>query len=228
MDRKIIVTEDNSKTLLIPELNETYHSTHGALNEARHVFINAGLDFFFEKHLEPEINIFEMGFGTGLNAMVTLEYLRNRNLKIDYDTLEKYPLTETEIDQMDYAQLLKDNVAEDLFSKIHQSNWEKSSSINAQFYLKKTQGDLKNHQLDKDRYHLIFFDAFGPRIQPNLWSTEVLEKMHQSLKDNGMLVTYCAQGQFKRNLKSVGFEIENIPGPPGKREMTRATKRIRN
>lgn len=221
MDRKIIVTADNSKTLLIPELNETYHSKHGALNEARYVFIKMGLDYLQTTHQNNPITIFEMGFGTGLNALVTLEYLKNHpSLKITYDSIEKYPLTINEIENIGY-----DNVLDaTLFKKLHICEWNKEHIITDQFQLKKIKGDIKSSLLKEANYDLIYFDAFGPRVQPALWETDTLKKMYTILKPTGTLVTYCAQGQFKRNLKAVGFEVQNLPGPPGKREMTRATK----
>ncbi|MDA7803079.1 tRNA (5-methylaminomethyl-2-thiouridine)(34)-methyltransferase MnmD [Crocinitomix sp.] len=220
MDRRIIVTEDKSKTLLIPALNETYHSTHGAKNEAMHVFIAAGLH-----QIQPnkeKIRILEMGFGTGLNAILTIQEAQS---EIHYTTIEKYPLPLETIADLDYTELLNDPELSKAFNLLHESNWNSEIRINPLFQFKKIEGDLKSIQLEDKTYDLIYYDAFGPRVQPNLWTESIFKKLYETLDKNGVLVTYCAQGQFKRNLKAVGFDTEALPGPPGKREMTRAIKR---
>ena len=220
MDRKIIVTEDNSKTLLIPSIDETYHSTHGAYNEALHVFIHAGIGALNQQNLR----IFEMGFGTGLNALVTLNHAMEHSLSVEYTSIEKHPLSWETVSQLDYPQLIDNAKIAPLFEKIHNSPWEKSTTINDNFNLKKLKGDVGRDLSEEANYDLVFYDAFGPRVQPELWTEDVLQKMFDLLKHRGILTTYCAQGQFKRNLKKVGFTVENLPGPPGKREMTRAIK----
>ena len=221
MDRKIIVTEDNSKTLLIPSLNETYHSTKGAFNEAMHVFIAAGLSNLISKSV---VNVFEMGFGTGLNALVSLDFGITNGININYTSIEKYPLSFETVKQLDYPSLLNTMDISTLHAEIHNSEWGKSVQIHPHFVLKKIEGDISDLKSNPNAFDIVFYDAFGPKIQPDLWSTTVLQKMSDLLKTGGVLVTYCAQGQFKRNLKSVGFVVENLPGPPGKREMTRAIK----
>jgi len=221
MDRKIIVTEDNSKTLLIPSINETYHSTHGAFNEAIHVFIDAGL-----KELKTnKIRVFEMGFGTGLNALVTLDYAIQNKIDIEFTSIEKYPLQAETVQALEYPSKVNPALSA-YFDKMHASEWNKLTEIHPRFSLKKIEGGVETLATENNYYDVVYFDAFGPRVQPELWSVDVLKKMYDHLKQNGILVTYCAQGQFKRNLKAAGFEMENLPGPPGKREMTRGIKPV--
>lgn len=222
MSRKIIVTGDNSKTLLIPALGETYHSTKGALTESKHVFIKEGL---FQFDLKEPIKILEMGFGTGLNVMTTLEAISPLNsAKIDYHTIEKYPLSLEEVRLTNYDDLFESQSLKSEFTLIHEVKWNEAFAIRKNFKLTKMKGDLASLSLELNHYDLIYYDAFGPKVQPDLWSEKIMNKMFDCLKLNGILVTYCAQGQFKRNLKKAGFKVESIPGPPGKREMTRALK----
>lgn len=223
MDRKIIVTEDNSKTLLIPALNETYHSTHGAYNESKHVFIEAGLK---NKAMLSEVAVFEMGFGTGLNALLSAEYAFLNQQKITFTTVEKFPLDQTLISQLNYADFLQEPSHAEFFNQLHEADWEQSVMLHPYFTLHKIAADVNEIQLDSfaNQFNLIFYDAFAPAVQPELWSEKTLQKMYNMLATDGILVTYCAQGQFKRNLKAVGFTLENLPGPTGKREMTRAIK----
>lgn len=215
MERKIIVTGDNSKTLLIPDLDETYHSTHGALNEARHVFIKHGL----AEIKKEQVNIFELGFGTGLNLLVTMEYLSKHPIQVNYSSIEKYPLPFSIIKEMGYDELIDSSFSK-TYLHAHESAWEEEIALTEQLTLLKQEGDIKSALMENSKFHLILFDAFGPRVQPDLWSVDILFKMYSSLKLDGRLVTYCAQGQFKRNLKAAGFKVYNVPGPPGKREMT--------
>lgn len=219
MDRKIIVTGDNSKTLLIPSIDETYHSTHGAINEANHVFIDAGLKFVSES--KKQLNILEMGFGTGLNTLLTAI---NAEIHTHYLSIEKFPLSNELVFALDYPKLLANDNSDQLFESIHTCPWEKWTPINELFELKKMSTGIEELNLPDQSIDLIFYDAFGPRVQPELWSDKITAQIYSWLRENGVLVTYCAQGQFKRNLKNVGFDVETLPGPPGKREMTRAIK----
>ena len=220
MIRKVIATKDNSKTILIEGTNETYHSVHGALTESQHVFIKNGLN-----HLEREkkIKVFEMGLGTGLNALLTLIEAEKNHTHITFHSIEKHPINEDIINELEYEQLVSPKY-HPFFKRIHQSIWEIEKEITPHFSLLKINDDLNTYNLDKEQYDIIFFDAFGPGTQPELWQTDILKKTYDSLKPKGIFMTYCAQGQFKRNLKSVGFEVENLPGPPGKREITRGIK----
>ena len=220
MNRKIIVTEDKSKTLLIPALNETYHSIHGALNESLHVFIQTGFN-----HLLPrdELKIFEMGFGTGLNALVTLNEAMRSQTHVTFESIEKYPITLKEIDALNFEALDTLEYA-NYFKKLHATAWGHTRAITPFFNLHKRHEDLILADLPSSFYDLIYYDAFGPGTQADLWTEQIMTKLFDALKSGGILVTYCAQGQFKRNLKAAGFKIKNLPGPVGKREITRAIK----
>ena len=221
MKREIVETGDGSKTIRIVDLDENYHSSHGALQEALHVFIKNGLLEFKEK---SQISIFEMGFGTGLNAFLSAIKSSDLKLKIEYSGVEDFPVSEDEIIALEYAQLVGGENVE-LYKKIHSSSWEKMNEISAFFALKKINNQLQNLELEKESFDIIYYDAFGPRAQDEMWSVELFQKMYDSLKVGGFLVTYCAKGQVKRNMKEVGFTIESLSGPPGKREMTRAWKK---
>lgn len=214
------ITEYGSHTLFVPELNETYHSKHGAIQESMHVFINAGLGFTKKSHL----SILEIGFGTGLNALLTLLAAEQKESHIDYDSLEAFPLDEEIVKQLNYPTELKVTEKETkYFENLHAAEWEHPQKITAQFNLTKHKIDLASYQTTK-QFDIIYFDAFAPDIQPELWEKAIFENMYKCLVKNGVLVTYCAKGSVKRILKEVGFTVENIPGPPGKREMTRAVK----
>ncbi len=217
MQRKIITTKDNSKTLFIPEMDETYHYIHGALTEAIHIFIHHGVDQFKNK---PNVKVFEMGFGTGLNAILTYRYSSEQNLNINYKGIEKYPISQQELEALNYSKLLDLSVKEtEVLNQMHSQNF-KSDRFNFTLSV----DDIKQLPLPENEFDLIYFDAFAPNHQPDLWQPNILSKMYKSLVSGGFLITYCAQGQFKRDLKSVGFELVALPGPPGKREITKAIK----
>ncbi len=221
MKREIVETGDGSKTIRIVDLDENYHSSHGALQEALHVFIKNGLLEFKEK---SQISIFEMGLGTGLNAFLSGIKAYELKLKIEYSGVEAFPISEDEIIALEYAQLVGDENVE-LYKKIHSSSWEEMNEMSPFFDLKKIKNELQSLELKKESFDIIYYDAFGPRAQDEMWSVELFKKMYDSLKVGGFLVTYCAKGQVKRNMKEVGFTVEPLPGPPGKREMTRAWKK---
>jgi tRNA U34 5-methylaminomethyl-2-thiouridine-forming methyltransferase MnmC len=221
MKKEIIVSKDGSHTLNIPEMNETYHSTNGALTESRHVFIDKGIN----KVTNNEINIFEVGFGTGLNAITTLEWLtKNSDRKVIYHSIEAFPVSPDLIEQLNYNQLFDFDKSADIYTRLHQVKWEEQIVITSQFELLKIHKKLENHSLNQDYYDCIYFDAFAPNKQGELWELKILKKCYQSLKIGGRFVTYCAKGQLKRDLKALGFSIKMEPGPPGKREMTTAIK----
>ncbi|MEP2023946.1 MAG: tRNA (5-methylaminomethyl-2-thiouridine)(34)-methyltransferase MnmD [Reichenbachiella sp.] len=224
-DIKIIETRDGSSSLLIPEMNETYHSTHGAITESEYVFLKMGLDHFREKFPEQkEISILEIGFGTGLNVWLTALAVENKDLGINFSTIEKFPLKAELVEQLNYKNKKESEGSKKLFAKIHEVEWEEQQEISQTFSLTKFQTDIVEFNPQPESYNLIYFDAFAPSKQPEMWSQDVLRKMHELLKPNGIFVTYCAQGQFKRDLKAVGFATEELDGPPGKKEMTRGTK----
>lgn len=219
MNRKIIQTQDGSNTIYLTDLDEHYHSKHGAIQEAYHVFIKSGLDLFKDK----SISILEMGFGTGLNAFITLLETEISHQKIDYVGIEAFPVTFDEAVLMNYVSDLKALEKQDLFDKMHNSNWEEKVCLTDNFCLTKRK-QFFNDIIDNDAFDLIYFDAFGYRAQPECWSTEIFQRMYNSLKLNGVLVTYAARGVVKRSMIEVGFTVEKLPGAPGKREMFRARK----
>ncbi|TQD37745.1 tRNA (5-methylaminomethyl-2-thiouridine)(34)-methyltransferase MnmD [Haloflavibacter putidus] len=224
MKRKIIITADGSTSIHLPEWEEQYHSKHGAIQEAKHVFLKSGLDYFVEKNpTQTEIAILEIGFGTGLNALLTALVAEKKNLQIDYTGVEAYPVEMVELEKLNYTKQLSNRNAELYFSKIHQANWEAKQNITTNFALTKQQKFFKNIA-DSTLHNLVYFDAFGARVQPELWEESIFEIMHNALRKNGVLVTYSAKGSARRAMQKVGFEVERIPGPPGKREMLRATK----
>lgn len=232
MKREIIITSDGSSTIHIPEWNEQYHSKNGAIQEAYHVFIKHGLEYFCNsdfcsKHNNTfsEISILEIGFGTGLNAFITLLESEKRHQKIHYVGVEAYPVSMTEILQLNYTSQLQVANRNLVFNNLHKNSWEERHEITSEFSLTKQQ-KLFNEIEDSERYHIIFFDAFGARVQPELWTEAIFVKMYQALKFDGILVTYSAKGSVRRAMQSVGFEVERLPGPPGKREMLRATKKV--
>lgn len=222
MKLTLSTTKDGSHTLIHEELDETYHSRHGAIQEAYHVFIRSGLDLLKSKN---DIRIFEMGFGTGLNTFITyLENLKNGQ-KVEYFGLEKYPLQKSIWSELNYVKQLNEDNNQAVFQKIHEVDWNSDQPIAEGFSLNKIEGDLEdlNPNLKVD---LIFYDAFGPRVQPHLWTDKIFKKMFDLLNHNGILVTYCCKGDVKRAMIKAGFTIEKIQGPPGKREMLRAFKII--
>ena len=219
MKREILITQDGSTTIHLPDWNENYHSKHGAIQEAKHVFIKNGLSLFENRN----VSILEIGFGTGLNAFITFLEAKKLNQKIDYYGVEAYPVIAEEVLQMNYVASLNAENQEAVFKKMHESDWEKKIILDDHFCLTKRK-QFFNEIVDEDKYDLIYFDAFGYRVQPELWSTEIFQKMYNSLKSNSYLVTYAARGVVKRSLTEVGFTVEKLEGPPGKREMFRAFK----
>lgn len=220
MERKIITTSDGSKSLYLPELDETYHSRHGAIQEAYHVFIRMGLDLFKEG---AKFNVLEMGFGTGLNCFITWLESQQRNLSIRYHGLEAFPVSIEMVRQLDYPSALDKDGSRSVFEQIHLCQWNEEIEISEGFTLFKEKKLFSEFRLT-GVFDLIYFDAFGPRVQPDLWTEEVFQGMYDALRANGVLVTYSAKGSVRRALQAVGFKVERLPGPPGKREMLRATK----
>ncbi|TAJ11831.1 SAM-dependent methyltransferase [Marinilabiliaceae bacterium JC017] len=215
---EVMISEDGSHTLFVPELNEHYHSTHGAIQESMHVFINAGL-----AHCKKEnLSILEIGLGTGLNAFLTA--LNRGAHQITYHSLEKYPITEEVVKELNYC-AADDPQQKELFEKLHQLPWNKQVPWTAGMELLKLETDLTSVNLPST-YDLVYFDAFAPDIQPEMWSDEIFSKLYSAMNPGGILTTYCAKGIIRRRLIAAGFKVERLPGPPGKREMMRATKSI--
>lgn len=209
-------TKDLSPTLFSEEFQQTYHSIHGAISESNHVFIQHGLSEIL-KH-KNSISIFEMGYGTGLNAALTWKYTLEKNIRIQYQSVEKFPVERNIQDSF----LTQDHELNLLLRQLNQAEWNTLHSLEG-FQFQKIQDDITKLNLNQS-FDLIYYDAFSPNAQPELWTEAIFEKMYHSLYPNGLLVTYCAKGQVKRNLKATGFVVESPPGPMGKREMTRARK----
>lgn len=219
---RIIETEDGSQSLYNEALNETYHSTHGALTESQYVFIKQGLDLFVERG-ETEVDIFEVGFGTGLNALLIQEYAqRNPQLTLNFTTLEPFPLSDALIEDLSYDKLIA-GVSNDDFRALHNCDWEAPIKLLTNFSLTKHRTTLKDFETSSS-FDLIFFDAFAPSKQPEMWEMALLSKISALMNDDGVFVTYCARGQLKRDLADLGLTVETLPGPPGKKEMVRAVK----
>jgi len=223
LKRKIITTADGSKTIHIEDWNEQYHSKHGAIQEAQHVFIKEGLQHYSANNKSTSVDILEIGFGTGLNAFLTLLEADNIKSKINYVGVEAYPVSMDDINQLNYVELISAE-NETVFNKLHTVSWEKEHEITSNFKLQKRQQFFSEIK-DNNAFDLIYFDAFGARVQPELWSKSIFETMYKALKPNGVLVTYAAIGEVKRNMKALGFMVERLKGPPGKRHMLRATKK---
>ena len=219
MERKIITTSDGSTTIHLVEWDEHYHSRHGAIREAYHVFIDKGLSACKNESL----HILEIGFGTGLNALITLLEAERRQLKVSYTGIDAFPVPDKEIPLLNYIDMLDAQQHTDHFNKMHSCSWESHHRLTDYFTLLKRQLDFL--QVDGDNcYDLIYFDAFGARVQPELWTEQIFGKMFKALKTPGILVTYAAKGSVRRAMQAVGFTVERLPGPPGKREMLRAVK----
>lgn len=212
-------TADGSYTLYVPELDEHYHSVKGALTESQHIFIEMGL-----KHSPaPEPRILEIGLGTGLNAFLTLLAAEEMQRKVHYTGIERYPLAEETLRQLDYPGIVGKKHEEDYYA-IHQAPWEKETNLSPWFTLHKIEGDFTRHTFQKG-YDIIYFDAFAPEKQPEMWEQSLFNTLYNVLNEGGILTTYCAKGVVRRMLQTAGFTVERLPGPPGgKREILRATK----
>jgi tRNA U34 5-methylaminomethyl-2-thiouridine-forming methyltransferase MnmC len=219
-DIQLITTSDGSHSLLNTSLNETYHSVHGAMQESKHVFIKNGLQFFSDKNTRSPIRIFEMGFGTGLNALLTKLWADENQREIDYTSLEMFPLEKNVYAQLNYGDT---EVNRKLFLELHEVPWGQEFAFQ-NFTLKKMKGDLESIIFSPDSFDIIYYDAFAPSKQPKLWEIPVLEKVVSWMGRDSVFVTYCAKGQLKRDLKTLGTTVETLPGPPGKKEMVRVLK----
>jgi tRNA U34 5-methylaminomethyl-2-thiouridine-forming methyltransferase MnmC len=220
--RKIITTEDGSHSLFVPGLNEQYHSVHGALTESMHVFIDAGLRFSIPGM--AAINILEVGFGTGLNALLTFKYTLLNKVAVNYFAIEPFPLDSQIISQLNYPDLKEFQGMADVFPAMHNAPFSVSIAISEHFLLHKISEKLEVYQPPSAFFDLVYFDAFSPAVQPELWTRDVFDIVAKSTKPGAVLVTYCCKGEVKRQLRAAGFEVTKIPGPPGKREMIRAIR----
>lgn len=223
---RTLPTEDGSVTLYVPELNEPYHSVHGAIRESRHIFIRAGLEHFLETHPHRNnrpLRILEAGFGTGLNAWLTLLKAEELPLPVSYHSIEKYPLSAEETECLNYPECTG-NGQKHLFYELHRCPWEIPQALTARFTLCKHRQDFREIGFPPSSFDIVYFDAFRPDVQPHLWTAAVFERFYQALVPEGILVTYSVKGTVKQALRAVGFTLKRLPGPPGKREMLRATK----
>jgi len=223
LERKIIITDDGSTTIHLPDWDEQYHSKYGAIQEAKHVFIKMGLFKLLERKELCKISILEIGFGTGLNALVTWQEAKKKQVLIEYTGVEAYPISSEEVELLNFPRMMEEPEAALVFEKMHKTAWETNQKISEFFNLTKQKKFFQAID-DVDKYDLIYFDAFGAGTQPDLWTEEIFEKMYVATRKNGILVTYAAKGSVRRAMLQVGFEVERLPGPPGKREMLRATK----
>ena len=221
--RKTEITTDGSVTLYIPEIDEHYHSTNGAVTEAMHVYITEALRKRLAAEDVKEIRLLEIGFGTGLNTFLTLIEAITKDVTIRYTTLELYPLNTELIRELNYTELVNPEF-EKYFEMIHSAEWGREVKICDNFYITKLNTDLKDF-VSEELFDVIFFDAFAPEKQPEMWNDGIYEKMFSHCSDNGILTTYCAKGVVRRGFRDAGFTMERIPGPPGKREMLRANKK---
>lgn len=215
---KIFITGDGSHSLLNEALNETYHSRHGAVRESQHVFIEQGFNYLIDQQKSRSVSILEVGFGTGLNALLTINEAIIKNLDVAYKSLETFPIPPDIWLSLNYPD------PHQLFKQLHQAEWNKWVAMNSNINLMKLEKPLQEVDLLSDQFDLIYFDAFAPNKQPELWELKIIRKVTDAIKSGGVFVTYCAKGQLKRDLKSLGLIVESLPGPPGKREMVRARK----
>ncbi len=222
MQREIKLTADGSHTIAIPEMNVTYHSHHGAMAESMHVFIDAGLNHLFNQSTTQPVNILEMGLGTGLNALLTLQEAIKHKRSIHYTAIEIFPLTQTEIGQLNYGKMLS---LQKEFLQLHNASWDEDICINEFFTLKKINVSLLELNLIYP-INCIYFDAFSPIVQPELWTLPVFENLFRLLTPGGILVTYCSKSEVRKAIADAGFTVTKIPGPYGKREMVRAGKQL--
>jgi len=222
-DVRLVVSNDGSHTLFACALNEHYHSTHGAVQESAHIFIQAGLQEAVRA--KDRISLLEVGFGTGLNVLLSCLEAERLGVSVRYTAIDTFPLPEEIWSQINYGRLLDQSKAEDLYYAICSSGWGRPVRINSNFTLHKKHISLQEVEVAAGEFELIYFDAFSPETQPELWTEEIFTRLYASLAPDGILVTYCCKGTVKRAMKAAGFSIEKLPGPPGKREFLRATKR---
>ena len=229
MKREIFITSDGSTSIHLPDWNEQYHSKHGAIQEAYHVFIKAGFEKFVDtisqkkESTQTNLSILEIGFGTGLNAFITFLEADKKNIKINYVGVEAYPVAADEVEKLNYVAELKAENNQLVFNEMHTTSWDEKQTISDNFNLTKRK-QFFNEIDDDNTFDVIYFDAFGATNQPELWTEEIFQKMFTALKVGGILTTYAAKGSVRRAMQTVGFTVERLAGPPGKREMLRAVK----
>ena len=223
--KRIIKSDDGSHTIELIDQNEQYHSTHGAIQESEHVYIQHGLKSVSTQN--KTINILEVGMGTGLNVLLSYRYAINHGLSINYTTVEAYPLEENIWKKLNYSQLTDvKNSFSAIYNQIHESEWHKKIQLGDHFTFYKIDQKIQDISLKEDYYDVVYHDAFNPNLEPDLWSEALFGKIYKSMKSNSLLTTYSTKGIIKRALKSCGFIIQKKPGPPGKREILNAVKGV--
>ena len=222
MKREIIITKDGSHSINISNTNITYHSKYGAIQESKHVYIEAALKQLLNQ--KSCINIFEMGFGTGLNTLLTLIEAENNRQKIYYETVEEFSLEKEFFEKLNYCEQLQRQDLQLPFLQLHNCDWQKEISLTSFLDFKKTNTSLQNYIFNKT-FDIIFYDAFAPRAQPELWTTEIFIKLFDALFQNGLLITYCSKSDVQRAMQAAGFVVQKLPGPLYKREILRAIKK---
>ena len=226
MQRNLIVTKDGSHTVVIPEWEVSYHSVYGAVQESLHVFIEAGFRHWWNLNENAsQCVVFEMGFGTGLNALLTTLEARRRQRKVIYETVEAFPLESAIVEKLNYCYALEESFWQPVFNSLHSCEWNSIQPITNFFSFKKEKILLKNYS-PSEPVNVIFYDAFAPAAQPELWTQEVFEKLLTMLAPGGILVTYCSKGDVRRAMTAAGFQVEKVPGPIGKREMLRGVREL--
>ncbi|HSB93120.1 MAG TPA: tRNA (5-methylaminomethyl-2-thiouridine)(34)-methyltransferase MnmD [Flavitalea sp.] len=219
----VINTNDGSSTIELPELGWTYHSKHGAINESQHVFIEAGLLYYLDRNPEPEVHIFEMGFGTGLNCLLSFKVTQELPIKVYYTGIEMHPLHDSVYNSLNYCLNEQLYVLKDVFQQMHSSEWEKPVKLSSSFQLTKINADIRNFIPHKS-YDVIYFDAFAPGDTPDQWTEDIFKRFYTVLNPQSVFVTYSSKVIVRRALESAGFSVHKIPGPAGKREIVRAIK----
>ena len=219
MNIDLITTQDGSHTLEVPSLKERYHSIHGAIQESKHVFIEMGLRHFSSGY----ISILEVGFGTGLNAFLTFLETTDKEILISYHALEPFPLPFSCTTKLNYLQLLEAEKFQEIFNLMHHAPWNQTIHITPKYKFQKLPYQVQDTNY-KTEFELIYYDAFAPHAQAEMWNESIFSKMIKALKSGGILVTYCAKGDVRRTMQKVGFQVQKLPGPPGKREMLRGIK----
>lgn len=222
-DRKLILSDDGSHTIELVGVNEQYHSTHGAIQESEHVYIKNGLQSVLADR--NEIHILEVGMGTGLNVLLTYKFAIENNIKIFYHAIEAYPVSSQLWNELNYVLQIGDESLVRVFNDIHTTNWGEEIKLNDDFVLLKKEERIQESVFGENRFELVYFDAFNPDLEPDLWTAEVFRNIYKSMRSNSVLSTYSTKGIVKRALKSCGFLIEKKPGPPGKREILNAVKK---
>lgn len=217
MNQELRTTSDGSHTIYNSFVDECYHSVHGAVAESEHIFLRSG----FCEIRKTEIAVFEVGFGTGLNALLTLEEASHRGTRVHYTAVERYPIGPDLYEQLNYGSTPQER---DIFLQLHRAEWEREVLLGGCFSLKKTEADFTQIEFS-ERFDLVYFDAFSPERQPEMWSEELFARLYNAMNEGGVLVTYCAKGVVRRTMQAVGFRVERIAGPTGgKREILRARK----